>query len=249
MIGRALSILLAFATPALADDLGVPEKAKALAEQGRVLHDAGDYGGAIAVYREAYVLAPRPGLLFNLAQAYRLSGDCDDASFMYQRYLETNPDEAGREVAQQNLEIVEKCGHGGLKIAAPIRSTPVITQVRAPDPPAMPRDRAQAHVGELIVAAGIGTLTVAGAFAYDAHQASDRVSAAYATGTVTPNLSQEDSRGQRSALIASTAGVLGGAAVVTGAIVYALGRYSKEVRRIAVAPRVRGGQVTVSWAF
>ena len=30
-------------------------------------------------------------LLFNLAQAYRLQGNCDDAALMYRRYLATNP--------------------------------------------------------------------------------------------------------------------------------------------------------------
>ena len=72
----------------------IPQKARELAEQGRAYHDAGEYMKAIAAFKEAYVLAPSPGLLFNIAQAYRLAGDCDDAAWMYRRFLDTNACEA-----------------------------------------------------------------------------------------------------------------------------------------------------------
>jgi tetratricopeptide (TPR) repeat protein len=247
MIARASAIVLALAAPALADSLGVPEKAKALVEQGRALHDAGDYGGAIAAFNAAYTLAPRPGLLFNIAQAYRLSGDCDDAAFMYRRYLETNPEPNARQVALTNLEIAEKCGHGGLKIAMPTPpSTPAVPPPR--DPPPV-QEHPNKHLGAFALVAGVGALAVAGAFAYDAHETADRVSAAYAAGTVSPNLSQDDARGHRSAVIATACGVAGGAAVITGAVLYAIGRRSDEQRHVAVAPTAHGAEVALSWAF
>ena len=41
----------------------IPAKAKELATRGRAYHDAGDYSMAVAAFKEAYVLAPSPGLL------------------------------------------------------------------------------------------------------------------------------------------------------------------------------------------
>src|SRR3569623_577048 len=90
---------------------------------------------AVAAFKEAYVLAPSPGLLFNIAQAYRLAGDCDDAAWMYRRFLDTNPGEASRALAEQHLSSVEKCGHGGLLVVSP----PVLeAKVPAPEPAAAP---------------------------------------------------------------------------------------------------------------
>ena len=69
----------------------IPNKARLLAEKGRAFHNAGDYNNAVSAFKEAYVLAPSPGLLFNIAQAYRLGGNCDEAAWMYRRFLDTNP--------------------------------------------------------------------------------------------------------------------------------------------------------------
>jgi len=89
----------------------IPQKARLLAERGRALHDAGDYGNAIIAFKEAYVIAPSSGLLFNLAQAYRLQGNCDDAALMYRRYLDTAPSRDGRALAVGHLVTVERCAH------------------------------------------------------------------------------------------------------------------------------------------
>lgn len=61
--------------------------AKAFFKQGRAHHDAGNYALAIKEYRKAYRLTPRPLLLFNIGQAYRLKGDKAQAVVAYQRYL------------------------------------------------------------------------------------------------------------------------------------------------------------------
>src|SRR5438552_2518618 len=87
----------------------IPPKARKLVDHGRALHDKGDYARAIEMFKEAYVLAPSPGLLFNLAQAYRLMGNCDDAALMYHRYLDTQPAPEGKVLAEAHLATVERC--------------------------------------------------------------------------------------------------------------------------------------------
>src|SRR5215470_17918444 len=112
----AVLAALALAAPAevRADNAwsgAVPAKARALAERGRALHDAGDYASAITAFTQAYVIAPSPALLFNLAQAYRLQGDCEDASLMYRRYLASSPSAEERALAESQLAAVERCMH------------------------------------------------------------------------------------------------------------------------------------------
>src|SRR6187551_2944193 len=87
----------------------VPNRARDLAERGRIAHDSKDYSTAIVSFTEAYALAPAPGLLFNLAQAYRLRGNCDDAALMYRRFLATNPPDDARLLAEAHLSTVERC--------------------------------------------------------------------------------------------------------------------------------------------
>jgi tetratricopeptide (TPR) repeat protein len=246
MIRAAAVFALVLTAPARADEIGVPDKAKQLAERGRALHDAGDYSGAIEAFREAYVLAPRPGLLFNLAQAYRLSGDCDDAAFMYRRFLESNPSGAGRDIAESNLKAVASCDHGGLAMAPP---TPRPNALAVTTVPSTTSSHAgMRYAGAGLVLGGAAALVVAGVFAYDAHEASDAVSSAYASGATTTNLSQLDATGRRDATVAEAAGLIGGAATVTGAILYAIGM-REESHHVAVVPDRHGGQVRLSWAF
>ena len=115
MTVRAITIaaVLAAAPAARADNAlrpeRIPNKARELAEKGRTLHNAGDYSGAVAAFKEAYVLAPSPGLLFNIAQSYRLAGNCDESAWMYRRFLDTNPVGEHRSLAETHLAAVERC--------------------------------------------------------------------------------------------------------------------------------------------
>ncbi len=68
-----------------------PQEVLALARRyvidGLAAHRAGLFDDAIALYRRAYELAPRPELLFNLAQVYRLKGELPAALDFYRKYL------------------------------------------------------------------------------------------------------------------------------------------------------------------
>jgi tetratricopeptide (TPR) repeat protein len=118
----------------------VPARARALAARGRALHAAGDYGHAIEAFREAYALAPSPGLLFNLAQSYRLAGRCGESAAMYREFLASGPARAQRAVATAQLAIVEAC-------EAPMRvAEPAPLRVPVPHPrDVAPRSGTGAH--------------------------------------------------------------------------------------------------------
>lgn len=244
----------------------IPAKAKELATRGRVAHDAGEYGMAIAAFKEAYVLAPSPGLLFNIAQSYRLAGNCDEAAWMYRRYLDTNPTGSNRELAEQHLATVEKCGSGGLKLAV---TTPKVPKPQAVamgaslgmaaagnddhaeqvDAPTTDRAHVYKKYGIVVGVAGGAALVGAGIFALQARDASQTVENKYKKGGKWEDVQADDARGKRDATIAKVLGVSGGVAVASGAILYALGRHYESDKQITVTPTSGGAQVSMSWGF
>ena len=79
------------------------EKAKLLHDAGLAEYQAGRYGAAVAAFRHAYKLVPAPGILFNLAQSYRLKGDCRSARRSYKKFLKESTDAAQLELAKEHL--------------------------------------------------------------------------------------------------------------------------------------------------
>lgn len=234
----------------------IPDKARKLADRGRAYHDAGDYEHAIAAYKEAYVIAPSPGLLFNLAQAYRLRGSCDDALMMYRRYLETGPSPEGRTIAEGHLETVERCAHKqGLNI--PIDSELEHIPVLPPEPGASlwARSRPASH-GQALKDVGVGVtltgsvaLSVALYFGFKAHDASAAVEDAYAHGAKWKDVQPIDERGQRDALMATLFGIGGGLAVASGVTLYVLGKRAERATPIVVLPSNHGAEVSLAWRY
>jgi tetratricopeptide (TPR) repeat protein len=238
----------------------VPDKARRLAEQGRVFHDAGDYARAIAAYKEAYVLAPSPGLLFNLAQAYRLAGDCDDAAWMYRRYLDTNPTTERRAIAESHLAMVDRCRHDSLHVAI----TPVSVGTALPQPPTSatrpalaidhgrfdsPWPEREQHIGLAMIVSGGVLLAGAGWYAYDAYDASNAISDVYRHGGKGTNIAQLQERGESSTSSAEWLGLTGAAAAVAGIAVYLHGRHAEHLQHVAVSPVPHGATIGMTWRY
>jgi tetratricopeptide (TPR) repeat protein len=254
-----LAAILAAASPAYADNAlrpeRIPNKARQLAEKGRSFHDAGNYDAAVAAFKEAYVLAPSPGLLFNIAQSYRLAGNCDEAAWMYRRFLDTNPIGNHRAIAEQHLATVERCGNGGLLVSAP---EPKQDAIAVPEPETNKlitfastdgKHKTYKRIG-LGTAIGGGVLLAGAAFfAIDANDASNTVAEAYKRGGKWNDIKDVDARGRRSSTIATALGIGGGLAVASGAVLYALGRHYEQAQHVAVTPTTRGAQVSLSWGF
>ncbi len=254
----AIAAILAAAPVARADNAlrpeRIPNKARELADKGRAYHQAGDYAAAVAAFKEAYVLAPSPGLLFNIAQSYRLAGNCDEAAWMYRRFLDTNPIGAQRRLAEGHLATVEKCGTGGLRVttpspkrdAAPVPEPRVeLAALNGPDP----RARAYKRAGVATAIGGGALLAGAAIFAIDAHDAAEMVGDAYKRGGTWAEIEEIDARGRRSSTLATALGIGGGVAVATGAVLFAVGRHYEHAPQVMVTPAARGAQVNLSWGF
>lgn len=112
---------------------GDPEKARELFQQGSVFFDTGQFAKAIEVWQRGYEEKQDPGFLYNMAQAYRLSGDPRKAVFFYKSFLRNSPKTNQREEVEEKLATLQK------QIAAEDRAAaerPAPPQVAPPPAPA-----------------------------------------------------------------------------------------------------------------
>ncbi len=244
--------------------LRVPDKARRLAERGRQLQREGQFAAALEAYKAAYVLAPSAGLLFNLAQAYRLSGDCDDATWMYRRFLETDPRADLRALVEQHLSALSACTHAGFRSRVDRDRDELAYTTAAAQPTPTTRDALADHAAprtgppagrglrragaSLLIGGGVA-LAVAAVFAIDASMTSNDITNAYQGGASQPDLRALDERGHRDDLITASAGITGGLAVISGAVLYGLGWRAETARHVALLPHRDGGEVRVAWQF
>jgi tetratricopeptide (TPR) repeat protein len=95
ILALAVSVRWARAAEATADT--TDPRAIELSREGMDLYRQRDYAGAITRFRASYELSHAPLLLFDLGQAYRLSGDCASAAAAYREYLAVAPDAPQRQ--------------------------------------------------------------------------------------------------------------------------------------------------------
>lgn len=236
----AAAMFAAASAPARARaDEAIPEKARRLAARGRELHEQRDYERALAAFKEAYVLAPTPGLLFNLAQAYRLHGNCDDAAVLYRRYIASRPAGDERTIAQVHLAAVTRCmqlRQRNLPLDGELASLPMppADQTAELFTPPSPRPRRFRQIGVAAMVGGGAALAGAaylGVRAYDSAIDGDRDHAA------------------RTATAATWFGISGGAVAITGLTLFLIGRHSERPAAVTIAPAGSGGKIQLRWAF
>ena len=112
-------------------------------QKGQTHYDLGEYPEAIALFREAYELSSVPAFLFDIAQAYRLSGDCAKALGVYRHFIRLDPQSSRRSDADAYIETLgAECGTKRLPPAEPPVSVPpaailggAAPQAPQPEPP------------------------------------------------------------------------------------------------------------------
>jgi tetratricopeptide (TPR) repeat protein len=97
-------------------------------KKGMKAYDLGRFDEAVRAFEDAYDADPSAAYLFNIAQAYRRSGNDTKALELYKTYLRKSPDAADRESVESIIAEIEK------KLA-PTAPPPV-----APPPPARAGD-------------------------------------------------------------------------------------------------------------
>jgi hypothetical protein len=195
---RASRILLAVAfaaaaalrpSPAVADDDASAISA-ATFKEALAAYDAGRYADASKLFERVYLETREPALLFNIAQASRLLGDCPRAVAYYSRFVADAPASADRPRAEAWLAELASCEAPGaappLAAAPPLRlavaSPPgvALNATASPPPGSAPRrSRAPAllALGGAAALSGVGALLVV-----QMHDDSSKVSGIFQNG-------------------------------------------------------------------
>jgi hypothetical protein len=158
-----------------ADVGGDDEKeARGMFMQGQVHYSLGEYAQAIAQFRRAYELTSAPGLLFNVAQAHRLAGQCPQALEVYRHFARLVPESEHRPEAEKHIEaLVARCGAPppllnrataqALGATADKAETPALQLSQPVAPPERPRGSLRRRTAAALLGSGVVVGLAAGA--------------------------------------------------------------------------------------
>jgi tetratricopeptide (TPR) repeat protein len=107
-ISVAIAIELSAGAARADEPAPMKPETRELLERGLELYRAREYEAAISEFERAFAIEERPELLFAMAQAERLSGDCGTAVLLYRRFLATGPQEMHAEAARLNIDKCER---------------------------------------------------------------------------------------------------------------------------------------------
>ena len=91
------------------DNRDLTPTARELSDRGLRQYQAGELDAAIESFMGAFALSDNTGLLFNVAQAYRLKGDCALAREYYRRYLTAAPESNLKPTVERRLVEMDSC--------------------------------------------------------------------------------------------------------------------------------------------
>lgn len=224
-------------------------RARALFDEGKTHYDLGEYPQAIARFKEGYRISQSPVFLFNIAQSYRLMGECAEAARFYRNYLRTGA-EADPAPIEARLAEMDAC----------VRDAAPPTAPAAPQAVTQPVARVEDRGGGLrvagLVGAGVGVLLV-GAGLYTARRAgAERDDVAADCQPESPcdwpaasaRLDDADASVTRATIFTVTGGVL----VAGGLVVWLVGRARREtpvMPTVDVTRRPGGAVICLGWAL
>src|SRR5258705_2524214 len=106
-------VTLAIATAAAAQPVDVRKQAETLYKDGTKHYNLREYPEAITAFKEAYRLLSSPLFLYNIAQSFRLAGDCTNAISYYKTYLRDAPKDPDRPKIEKWIAEQEACVKSG----------------------------------------------------------------------------------------------------------------------------------------
>ena len=249
LLGALLAAAAAASAPARADRAQDDQRARELYKQGNVHYNLAEYDEAIEAFKAAYALTEAPALLFNIAQAYRLQGDCAQALRFYKNFARLEQAAPNREDVDALVREMDECAKnrapaGPAPPAAEDVPPPLPEVVPAPAPPPRPdRPWYKDALGNALVLGGVAAL-VGGGLVWksgrDAVNASER-----AMGYAEFERQADGAYGKQ------TVGVLvmgAGAALVAGGVLRLTLRARGDARAVSVTVTPGAGGATAGLA-
>ncbi len=260
--------------PAAPVDDEKERKAKDLYEQGNTHYDLAEYDQAIDLFKQAYALSHRPTLLYNIAQAYRLKGDCEQALQVYKNFLRVDPGSQFRAKVESRIaemetcvkdpsrkpvgkEAIQKDQSGGGEAGKPVDES-------RPRPDTLPPAASPASEGARgggtkkligLVLGGVGVAAL-GTGVYFSLQATDKADQVASKCPVEnpcdwnadlEALQSDGEAAQRNAIVLYA---VGGAAIAGGVVMYLLGaKEASAAPQVSFVPLRGGASVAAAWSF
>lgn len=222
---------------------------------GKRHYDLAEYRPAIAAWKRAYLLSNEPLLLFNIAQAYRLSGDCAQANRFYFNYQRLVPKPANRLELEEAMAKCQGVEPATADTAEPGTEPGPTGPVEPPRPPEKPPEVPTVDRGGNLRLAGISTAAAGGAigivslvFGLSARSKAGEIEGKPRNTTWSPDLAELERDGEAAQGRARVFGVISVAAIATGATLWWIGR-SRSKMRIDVAAGAGQGEVSLSCVF
>jgi tetratricopeptide (TPR) repeat protein len=213
-------------------------------------YDIQKYTEAVEEYQKAYEIGGDPAMLYNVAQSYRLNDQLPDALRFYRRYLQRSPNARNREDVERKIADLERTIAERRRAVAttvpmaPNPSTPTLAVPAASQPPtsqAVTEEGigATTVVGIVVASIGGAGLITAGITGYLAKKKGDQLSEdSMMMKQYDPSLQSD---GKSLDTLAKIFSVAGGAAVLTGAVMIAIGLSSGSPEHKATAVKSTGG--------
>jgi tetratricopeptide (TPR) repeat protein len=225
-----------------------PSPAETRFAEGEVLYKERKFAEAAAKYREAYELSKVPALLFNVAQAHRLAGQCREAVVAYETYLKEAPAAANRADAEARRdELAPQCPPPVVEPPAPKVVAPVPEVER---PPAARGGAPLRWSGIAVGGAGLVTLGVATYFGVKSSQHASALTDRFADGGVWDAESRRlEARGEKAEKNARILAITGSALVVGGGVLWFLGWQQGRERSVGAVPTGDGVVVGYGGSF
>ena len=218
----ALALVLALTASAAAETN--VEQARGHFKQGKAFQDAGVYERAAEEYKLAYAADPRPEMLFNIAQAYRLAKLAVQALDYFKQYLDKQPNGAGADEARKHVVTLTKQidEENAAKQAPPPTVLPEAPPPVAETPvESTSPGRGLRIAGIVTASSGLVLLGVGVKLAFDARGAASDISEH--TGPWTEDDEDTFESGERANRNMKIAYAIGGALVIGGGVMYFFG--------------------------
>jgi hypothetical protein len=247
-----IATLIALGSTARADS--TPEQ---LFTEAQAAYDQHDYATAVVKWQESYRLSGEGELLFDIAQAMRLSGDCHGAIASYRRFVEVaRIDQADQAAMAKDFmrELERWCREPppppvvnkvtidpkALESITAQVGQPLLEQARREEEVLHRRSRRLKIAGLGLGGAGLAAITAGVALGHHGAVLGDEVTTACQTSCNWTAEKSTDAAGRRDVAIGYAIDGLGAAAVIGGGIAYYLG-----IRGGVVEPREGGAVVSL----
>jgi tetratricopeptide (TPR) repeat protein len=238
-------------------------KARLLFDNGAMLYEEGRYEDATAAWERAYVLSPRPLLMFNIANAQERVGNLDKAHDALNRYRAFAPAEERAVLDRRIRNLENRIAEEERRRVAPVVTQPVVTETprtpppeRAPPPaPALEPPRARWSLGVVpitLYSVGAASAVFGTVFALRAKSARTEAEALCTTGDAVycPEVARPVLKQDRvSSWLADGGFGLAIGCVLAGTTVAVIHKHKASQTNVSFSPMFGGGSLGLSRKF